>query len=103
MKATAQRQCIQAGHTARNMHKPVSILIHVGYRCHEARCVRMTGRLNHLRDWPLFHHPTRIHYRHTVTGLRDHAHIVGNEKHRGTPLLTDPLQETNDLGLYRDV
>ena len=44
-----------------------------------------------------------IHHRHVVTGLRDHAEIVGDQHNRRAEPLPKIGEQLEDLGLDRDI
>ena len=56
-----------------------------------------------LTDAPRLDDPARVHDRDPVAGLGEHAEVVGDQDQGEPELLTEPLEELQDLGLHDDV
>jgi hypothetical protein len=49
-------------------------------------CIRMLRPAQHLRRRPAFHHRALVHDGDDIRGIRDHAHVVGDQDHAHLPL-----------------
>ena len=80
-----------------------SVLRHVGDAVHQSAGVGVRGLVDHVVHGPDFSHTPGVHHRHPVTGLGDHAHVVGDVHDGGTPLFANTLEQADDLCLDRDI
>ena len=62
--------------------------------------LRIVDHLLHRAD---LDDPAGVHHGDAVGGLGDHAHVVGDQHHRGAVVAAEALQELDDLRLDRDV
>src|SRR5512135_913801 len=76
---------------------------HARYRPHQACGVRVPRGVDHFADRPDLGDTPRVHHRHAVRSLRDHAHVVGDQHHRGAVIPRQALEQCDDLRLDRDV
>jgi hypothetical protein len=63
----------------------------------------MARALDHVAHRTDLDDPAGIHHGDAVGGLGDHAHVVGDQHHRGAVLAAQPLQQRDDLRLDRHV
>ena len=74
-----------------------------GNRAHEPRGVGMLRVVDHLLHRADLDDAARVHHRHAVGGLGDHAHVVRDQHHRRAVVAAQALQQRDDLRLDRDV
>jgi hypothetical protein len=72
-------------------------------RAQEAGRVVMAGRREQRLGRRALDDPAGIHHHDLVTGLGDHAEIVGDEQDRHPELALQRAEQIEDLGLDRDV
>ena len=65
--------------------------------------VGMQRAVEQPRDRRLLDDPAGIHHQHAVGGLRDHAHVVGDDDDRHAELVAQVHHQVEDLRLDRDV
>ncbi len=63
----------------------------------------MLGPVDDVGHRPDLDDAPGVHHRHPVGGLGDHAHVVGDEHHRGAVLAAEALEQGDDLRLDRHV
>ena len=63
----------------------------------------MQRLLEQLGDRRFFDHLGAVHHDDPLRGLRDHAHVVGDQQDRHPELCLQLVQELEDLRLDRDV
>ena len=61
--------------------------------------IGMAGIVENFLGGTVLHHLAGVHHRHIVGHLGNHTKIVGNEQHGKLPLLLQPIQKLQNLGL----
>lgn len=101
MESTAGRHGIQTRHRAVNLDETLVTRHQARDRADQSARVGMLRPADDVIDRPDFDDAPGIHYRHAVGGFRDHAHVVGNQHHGGSPVAADAFQQRGDLCLDR--
>jgi len=73
------------------------------YRCQQFTGVGVRRGGEQLAYGGLFHDPAGPHHRHPVGQVGDHAHVVGDQQHRGAEVAAAAVQQVQDLRLHGDV
>ena len=103
IERAARRDRRQPRHRARNLHQPLVFAGQRRDRAHQALGVGVQRVLHHVLHRADLGDPPRIHHGHAVGGLGDHAHVVGDQHHRGAVIAPEALDQRDDLRLHGDV
>src|SRR6185503_4467351 len=103
IERTARGNGVQARHRPLDLRQALERSADRGDRAHEARRVGMLGIVDHFLHGPDLDDAAGIHDGDAIGGLRDHAHVVGDEHDRRAVVAAQALQQRDDLRLDRDV
>ena len=103
VEGAARRDLGQPRHGAVDLGQLVVAHAETRDRAHQAHGVGVLGVLDHVAHRADLGDAAGIHHRHAIGGLGDHAHVVGDQHHRGAVLAAELLQQRDDLRLDRDV
>ncbi len=74
-----------------------------GYRSQEGLGIRMLGIAVQLLGFCHFHDTSKVHHSDPITRVPYHVEIVGDEEQSEMILLSEVLEEVDDLGLNGDI
>jgi hypothetical protein len=83
MKRAARRYRGQARHSAVDLRKPLGFVAERRDRTHQSDRVRVLRAMDDVCHRTDLDDATRVHDSDAVCGLRDDAHVVRDEHHRG--------------------
>ena len=95
------RDPVDARHRAVDLPQPLELMLDRGDAAHQPFGVGMRGPLHDFRTGPISTDAARIHDKHPVGGLGDHAHVVRHQHHCRPVIAREPLEQSDDLRLDR--